>query len=312
MDYTLHRVPDPTSDGAAHPWLVGSLNVAALCEQELFGHTDFVPTLRRTLSDHRGSSSWVSTTWVAVTGEGADPEADDVLGYVRADLSLRENLTKAFMDGGVRPDLRRQGMATALLERATADLAADGRTTQVIYAVSPDATGHPDALPSPVGAGAVDGRMPNARLLLARGFTLEQYEHASTLTLTDAALEHALELAREAATHAAGYELVSWADRCPDDLIDGMADLHRHMSTDIPRQGWSSRRKCGTPRACGSPRIGSRRAGRAPSGPPRAISTPTNSSRSPESNGMRVGNKASSRVTPSCVPTTGAIASACS
>jgi hypothetical protein len=43
------------------------------------------------------------------------------------------------------------------------------------------------------------------------------------------------ELERACAPHAAGYALRVWQDRCPDDLVDDLAELMRQMSTDVPK-----------------------------------------------------------------------------
>ncbi len=39
------------------------------------------------------------------------------------------------------------------------------------------------------------------------------------------------------APHWAGYRLVGWRDRCPDEFVDDRAELGRRMSTDAPQGG---------------------------------------------------------------------------
>ena len=45
----------------------------------------------------------------------------------------------------------------------------------------------------------------------------------------------ASESAAEAADHARDYEVRTWRDAVPDELLEDQANLHRRMSTEIPQ-----------------------------------------------------------------------------
>jgi hypothetical protein len=42
-------------------------------------------------------------------------------------------------------------------------------------------------------------------------------------------------LERQVAPHTADYDLVTWWDRCPDELLEDCAALNQAMSTDVPK-----------------------------------------------------------------------------
>jgi GNAT superfamily N-acetyltransferase len=113
---------------------------------------------------------------------------------------------------------------------------ADGRAVLQSYAIHKSAESG-ETLPSPTGFGSVPLGNPETRFLLERDFTLQQVERISRLDLPVDATSFAASLA--AATKAAGsdYRLVRWTGRTPDPWLDGIALLHRRMSTDAPGAG---------------------------------------------------------------------------
>lgn len=228
--FAIHAIPAPEpGDDSPHPWLAGVHEIDAEVCQELHGHDDFLDSLDSLVGRLRGSVHAAQAAWVAV-------EADAVLGYIWARSPLREDRDAADFDLAVRGGARRRGVGTALLDAATAALAADGRTTWLTWAFAPGRSAEgPDAIPAASGTGAVDGRHPAAAFLRRHGFSLEQVEQPSTLTVDAATLARADDLGATAASVAEDdYELLGWTGRTPSELADGMADLHARMSTDVP------------------------------------------------------------------------------
>jgi GNAT superfamily N-acetyltransferase len=136
----------------------------------------------------------------------------------------------------VLPAFRRRGIGSALFDRLRAMSKADGRAVLQSYAIHKSAESG-ETLPSPTGFGSVPLGNPETRFLLERDFTLQQVERISRLDLPVDATSFAASLA--AATKAAGsdYRLVRWTGRTPDPWLDGIALLHRRMSTDAPGAG---------------------------------------------------------------------------
>lgn len=226
---TIAHVPRPDPGNTArHPWLTGLAAIDLAVSREKYGHDDFavdVPTRAVLL---QGSAYNLQDAWVALAG-------DDVVGYAWAERPQREDLDTATVEIGVRADVRRRGIGTALLTTLAEFLAADGRTTLLTYTLSPDVASGADAVAARSGTGAVDARLPGNAYVLRHGFTLQQIERFSTLTLAPAVLDRADALGRGAASGTvADYEVVGWDGPCPDALVDGLAALAARMSTDVP------------------------------------------------------------------------------
>jgi GNAT superfamily N-acetyltransferase len=142
--------------------------------------------------------------------------AGEVTGALQASMPLRDNTSVIAFGLAVRPDLRRRGIGTFLF-RQLEQLAADTGRTTLLTEVAAPLTGE--------SAG-----QPFAR---AHGFSVANTEVHRVLELP---LDEGLldDLAAEAAAKHGGYELVSWVDRCPDELVDGMAALHAAFIQEIP------------------------------------------------------------------------------
>jgi GNAT superfamily N-acetyltransferase len=141
-----------------------------------------------------------------------------VVGIVGFELSRRENPHLARLEVRVLPEQRRRGVGTALVGAAEAMAAAAGRT----QLVGKDLT--------PRRADYVDPAAPFARHL---GFTVALVLVGRRIDLPlDASRADALRSDPRAAP--AGYSLVTFADRWPDEDLDDRCELGRRMSTDVP------------------------------------------------------------------------------
>ncbi|MDX6284195.1 MAG: hypothetical protein QOH03_5266, partial [Kribbellaceae bacterium] len=146
----------------------------------------------------------------------ARDEAGQVVGFLYLELPQKDNTSLVFVDVGVLPDRRRQGFGTALVKVAEERITHHGRT--IVHSM----------VHSPLGtetAGQVFARH--------HGMTVGNADRHRILRLP---IERALleELAVEVADHHRDYRLVSWEDRCPDDLVDAYAALESTFLSEAP------------------------------------------------------------------------------
>ncbi|HEX6234492.1 MAG TPA: GNAT family N-acetyltransferase [Jiangellaceae bacterium] len=146
----------------------------------------------------------------------ADDEGD-IVGAAGLDMPLKDNRRLATIEIVVRPDRRRRGIGSALLQVMEKEAAERGRTSLLV---------------------SVHGSVPNkptAGMLFA-----EQY--GFTRRITDVMrvqrppfqLDRLTELGREAQPYAADYTLATWHGRIPDEHIAEYARLAGRMTTDVP------------------------------------------------------------------------------
>lgn len=138
-----------------------------------------------------------------------------VVGALRLLLPLRDNTSMAVVDLAVDPAARRHGVGSTLLSEAVRIAGAHGRTELITEVDEP-------------GPGA-----PGRSFALRHGWTCDLVETRRDLVLPlDEQRLSALEQdAREA---SADYELVTWRDCTPHELLDDRALLERRMTTDAP------------------------------------------------------------------------------
>jgi GNAT superfamily N-acetyltransferase len=141
-----------------------------------------------------------------------------VVGVANLKMFRRENQHLARFEVRVLRAHRRHGIGTALLDAAERIAAATGRSE----------LGGMDE--TPVRDGYDDAAGPFARHL---GFTVAQrmVRRRIDLPLDD---EHAAALRRDPKATPAGYSLMTFANRWPDEYVSDRCELGRRMSTDVP------------------------------------------------------------------------------
>lgn len=144
-----------------------------------------------------------------------------VVGRVQIELPQLDNLDNARVLVAVRPDYRRRGIGTALLDRAIEVASARGRVRVVADTVGTLDGGPPRDPAGREFALAVGAKEAGAevrrRLDLA---TVDPVEHAVLLT--------------EALRHAAGYRLIFWHGSVPEEHLSRAAYLDGRLLEDAP------------------------------------------------------------------------------
>ena len=183
------------------------------------------------LHDRPGEPGWLLQEQRSMSIDGTLPDADTacvllgasdgdrMVGVARIGLPQRDNPHLAEFDLAVTPSARRRGVARALEARLERIAREHGRTTLLSYADEPPGQ---------------EGRSGNRAAAQALGYDVAQQEvrRDIDLPLPASRVERLERTCRPAAT---GYGLRVWQDRCPDDLVDDLAELMRQMSTDVPK-----------------------------------------------------------------------------
>jgi GNAT superfamily N-acetyltransferase len=154
--------------------------------------------------------------WVA-----RDAGSGTVTGFFRVEFPQVENRHRAPVLLCVHPAHRRRGVGSALL-RCLAERAAANERTLLATWVSQDTPGEFFARHATARPGLIDVR---------RALRVDAEAHA-----------RAAALRATAAGQAAGYSLVGWSGRAPDEFMDGVASLHTAMN-DAPRSAGVQERR---------------------------------------------------------------------
>jgi GNAT superfamily N-acetyltransferase len=159
--------------------------------------------------------AYLAHGWTGEPSEAWYVEAEaQVAAYCRLSLPDLENRERAYLELTVHPQFRRRGLGTSLLRHAAQWAEAHGRTN--LDARVPQGSAG-DAFAQQIGA--VPG--------------LE--EALRVLDLSKVEDDRFARLRAEAAKHAAGYSLVSWTGRTPEDKRAGVAGVLNAMN-DAPRE----------------------------------------------------------------------------
>lgn len=159
-----------------------------------------------------------------------------IVGRGFVELSLKDNLGSAWLRVDVAGPYRRRGFGSMLLRHLEAVARDEGRSTLMASSGDPERPEYgADVLLSPVGTGTVPRNAPGTAFALRHGYSLAQATRYSTLRL-DGAPDWS-GLMAEAETASSEYELLSWTNSCPEELVDEFAVLMGRMSTDAPVGG---------------------------------------------------------------------------
>jgi GNAT superfamily N-acetyltransferase len=148
----------------------------------------------------------------------------ELVGYLVLELPMREDLADADVELCVHPAYRRRGFGRALHTHMADRLRELGRKRCVAFCPEPEPGG-----PVPGGPERAGGRF--ARAMGAKAALDEIRRRLDLTTVDDAALA---ELADAAAERAAGYRLVTWRDRTPDEYAADAVYLSGRLVSDAP------------------------------------------------------------------------------
>jgi GNAT superfamily N-acetyltransferase len=135
------------------------------------------------------------------------------VGWFGCTLTTAENVDAAPTELEVHPDHRHRGIGQAVLAEASRRMVDGGRTRIIAEAVT-------------------DG--PSAAFAIAAGaraVLVDTQRRLDLATVDEARLDALL---ADSEAHAAGYSLLQWSGRTPDEHLDEMAALESRMTTDAP------------------------------------------------------------------------------
>lgn len=160
-------------------------------------------------------------------------DGDRVVGHGLLETRHDEAADTAWLGAATVPELRDE-LEPRLWDRLEAMARESGARKAVVYASNPPTDG--PTLSPPTGAGSVPADAYSTRVLLARGYRLEQVERASRYELPGdpGVLADRLAAAERAAD---GYDVVLWSGPTPPEHREDIATLNSRMSTDAPSAG---------------------------------------------------------------------------
>ena len=161
---------------------------------------------------------------------------DRPVGFARLVVDLVDEPEGAMAHVYVRPGYRRRGIGQALAEVVQSAL--EPGTRYVNLEVPTPVPGPGDeALPSPVGEGALLASSPRARFALRHGFVLGQVMWYSRYDFAAPAVALSDVLATAGAAAGPDYEVHCLEGEVPPGWAAGVAVLKQSMSTDAPPGG---------------------------------------------------------------------------
>ncbi|MCT9820331.1 GNAT family N-acetyltransferase [Microbacterium sp. W1N] len=215
-------IPATTADADAADFLAMT---AARNEiyREIGGDDDDAMTPEQLLPHYQPGPDEIRLSW-AIDVDGT------VVGRVGVDLPLEDGSKNAFWLIELLRAHQGQGIGSAAYELVERTAREHGRTVLQSWADHPDAPG--DRLEAPTGFGSIPADRA-ARFYGRHGYTLEQIERKSALTLATAGDEVA-RLLQAATAAASGYRVVQWTLPTPEEHLEGYAWAKSRMSTDVP------------------------------------------------------------------------------
>lgn len=219
-EVTIVEVPAPASPDDPNAW-AAALDARLWAEESLarHGHLDLAQTETSAVAVAVPHASGRRRYWAAVLG-------GEPVGVAMLRMTLDDNLSTGSVSVIVRPDVRRRGIGTALLT-AVHDAARDeGRSTLQGWddGLPGAEPGAPGAVESKSRTGWVDVTGASGRFPLKHGYLVEQLEVHSLLDVP-VAPERLDDWVAQALPHASDYDLVWWADGCPQEYLDDVATL---------------------------------------------------------------------------------------
>jgi GNAT superfamily N-acetyltransferase len=142
--------------------------------------------------------------------------ADRIVGAATLGRAQQDNLHLAELEISVLPEFRRCGIGRALHDEAVRRARADGRTTFLAEVAQPSSAD------------------PSAGHEFASALGFEEVLRNDHVVLD---LPRPVEQLASLPAGAADYEIVTWGDRTPDDLVEAYAAMLTQMGTDHPTGG---------------------------------------------------------------------------
>jgi GNAT superfamily N-acetyltransferase len=140
-----------------------------------------------------------------------------MVGCAEISFPLLDNTHQASPEIFVDPAHQRRGIGAALLRRAEAVVRDAGRRLLIAEVATPEA----------------DAESPGVRFARKHGFTTGIVDDIKVVDLLET--EPLWEgLLAAAAPHLDGYDMRSWRDHCPEELVDGYCRLNETFNTEAP------------------------------------------------------------------------------
>ncbi|MFJ6535387.1 GNAT family N-acetyltransferase [Paenarthrobacter sp. NPDC091711] len=229
---SVERIPVPTSpDATEAPDFRAFHDLDVAHHLDLWGDLDRCSTLAEAVLFWQGNAYEERHVFLARLDAV-------VVGRGTLTLPLSENTTTAGVDVLVDAGYRRRGIGTRILEVLEGLARERGRVSFDAFCSEPMRLIVPGAelLEAKSGTGGVPLDTASTGFALHHGYSLEQVETNSTLPLP-VGEELLRELEEQATKLAAGYSVIGWQNRCPDQLVDVFARLKSLMSTEVPIAG---------------------------------------------------------------------------
>jgi GNAT superfamily N-acetyltransferase len=231
-DLRIVGLRPPQTIGNENQWLFdGSHALAEELEFALRGNTDQVKESEYNLALFNDETEYQRLWGLAVHGPDGDHRS--VIGSVSAGVDRTDDRLVAFSLSVALP-YRRQGVGTSLLRWLYDQPLVQGRTFFANYQgdfSAADDCG--EQVRAATGVGSAPVATPGLQFALRNGYTFEQVERVSVLSLpVQPALLRRLEA--QSAEKAAGYTVLTWHNAIPREYLAGLAACMTSVDADAP------------------------------------------------------------------------------